>query len=153
MTKKPIPAPARKRTSTKKHSMTETQEEKANPYLIGTHQHHLHAMAQELSRIAVSPKAHRSPILGVVSKLVAAAEIVQAAEGTRPPPVQLAPDAFWVVWNTKRDVPMMQHPTRKSALKEAERLAAIEPGTEFFVLESAASVVVHAPKIRSFQRP
>ena len=55
----------------------------------------------------------------------------------------MASNTFWLVWNPKRSVPAIRHPTQESARVEAERLARIQPGDEFFVLsaESVSRVV------------
>ena len=44
--------------------------------------------------------------------------------------------AFWLVWNTRRSVPTHMHGTRDGAVAEAERLARVAPGHEFYVLEA-----------------
>lgn len=47
---------------------------------------------------------------------------------------------FWYVFNTtKRGLPNVKHHTRAAAIKEAQRLANMQPGEQFIVL----SAVVH----------
>lgn len=46
----------------------------------------------------------------------------------------------YYVWNPANRPPMFAHPTREAAEKEAERLAKLNPGEEFVVLRSIASV-------------
>ena len=43
---------------------------------------------------------------------------------------------FWLVWNPARSAPLMKHPSQESARVEAERLARINPGQQFWVLEA-----------------
>ena len=43
---------------------------------------------------------------------------------------------FWLVWNPTGGVPTHRHPTFESAKAEAERLARLNPNTEFFVRTS-----------------
>ena len=45
---------------------------------------------------------------------------------------------FWMVLGS--GAPTFRHPTKKSAAGEAERLAKLNPGYEFVVLESIATV-------------
>lgn len=45
---------------------------------------------------------------------------------------------FWMVLGSW--APTFRHPTKKSAAGEAERLAKLNPGYEFVVLESIATV-------------
>lgn len=46
---------------------------------------------------------------------------------------------FWMVLGSGE--PIMRHPSKQSAASEAERLARLNPGREFVVLESLATVV------------
>lgn len=43
---------------------------------------------------------------------------------------------FYVVWCPQSGPPSVQHRSSKSALAEAKRLAALNPGKEFFVLQA-----------------
>lgn len=45
-------------------------------------------------------------------------------------------DSFWVVWNPNGRTPTIKHTSHSSARCEATRLAGLNPGTPFFVLES-----------------
>jgi hypothetical protein len=49
---------------------------------------------------------------------------------------------FWMVLG--RDVPKYRHATLAAAKTEAERLAKINPGCEFTVLEAVATCSVHS---------
>lgn len=51
-------------------------------------------------------------------------------------------DKFWFVWAPTGRAPTHKHSTRRSAVNEAERLARMNPDTEFVVLESLATVQV-----------
>lgn len=44
------------------------------------------------------------------------------------------PDQFWLVWNPAGSNPGYRHESRSGALAEAERLASMNPGSEFYVL-------------------
>lgn len=46
---------------------------------------------------------------------------------------------FWMVLGS--GTPTCRHPSKKSARTEAERLARLNPGQEFVVLESLATVI------------
>jgi len=53
---------------------------------------------------------------------------------------------FWLVWNPTRPwPPKYRHPTEASARTEAQRLATANPGEEFVVLASVATVLVRSP--------
>jgi hypothetical protein len=43
---------------------------------------------------------------------------------------------FWVVWSPQGSKPMVRHVDGKSATTEAERLASLHPGNEFYVLKA-----------------
>lgn len=43
---------------------------------------------------------------------------------------------FWMVWSENGRAPTYRHYELESAKKEAERLALVDPGTTFFVLEA-----------------
>jgi hypothetical protein len=45
-------------------------------------------------------------------------------------------EGFYVVWQPGGGNPRMRHDSRAVATQEAERLAAANPGREFFVLEA-----------------
>lgn len=49
-------------------------------------------------------------------------------------------DKFWFVWRVGGDGPTHRHVCEQSAKWEAERLARINPGVEFVVLEATHSV-------------
>ena len=50
--------------------------------------------------------------------------------------------AFWLVWNPQREAPTRQHHTKRSAEIEAERLARLNRGQRFVVLQSVNERVV-----------
>lgn len=43
---------------------------------------------------------------------------------------------FWMVWNPQGRAPTHKHPSPDQALTEAERLARLNPGQKFYVLEA-----------------
>ena len=45
---------------------------------------------------------------------------------------------FYVVWNPARDAPRHRHDDYDGALREAKRLAAQNPGQDFYVLSAVA---------------
>ncbi len=58
-----------------------------------------------------------------------------------------APLKFWAVWNISSGPPTYQHHTKEAALAEAERLARLNPGGMFYVLEA-----IEARYVDSMQR-
>lgn len=48
---------------------------------------------------------------------------------------------FWMVWNERGDAPRVKHPNKESAHREAERLARLNRGSTFIVLESVEALV------------
>lgn len=42
---------------------------------------------------------------------------------------------YWYVWNMAENKPRYQHPDRKGAIAEAERLAGLHQGDKFYVLK------------------
>ena len=46
---------------------------------------------------------------------------------------------FWMVWNLNGRTPMFQHLSENAATCEAERLAVVNPGLTFVVLEAIAA--------------
>jgi hypothetical protein len=52
---------------------------------------------------------------------------------------------FWMVYNPKRQAPKRQHQTFGDASEEAARLAKLQPGDQFFILE-ALTVYVGVPQ-------
>lgn len=54
-------------------------------------------------------------------------------------------EPFWVVWNPERGLPRFQHQTFTAAKTEAERLARLHQGQQFFVLESKGVMQVCDP--------
>lgn len=47
--------------------------------------------------------------------------------------------AFWLVWNPERNAPRVKHEHRSLAVAEAERLARMNPGETFIVLETVTA--------------
>ncbi len=45
---------------------------------------------------------------------------------------------FWLVWNPARNAPTQRHFNRRKAQQEAERLARLSPGDQFYVLEAVS---------------
>ena len=50
--------------------------------------------------------------------------------------------AFWLVWNPQGHAPTRDHATRQSAEREADRLARLNRGQRFIVLQSVSERVV-----------
>ena len=50
--------------------------------------------------------------------------------------------AFWMVWNPQGHAPTKDHLTRQSAEREADRLARLNRGQRFIVLQSVSERVV-----------
>lgn len=48
---------------------------------------------------------------------------------------------FWMVWNERGDAPRVKHSTKVSAQREAERLARLNRGQSFIVLESVQACI------------
>lgn len=48
---------------------------------------------------------------------------------------------FWMVWNERGDAPRVRHTSKESAHREAERLARLNRGSAFIVLESVEALV------------
>lgn len=59
----------------------------------------------------------------------------------------LAP--FWLVWRPHGTHPSFKHPTETSAVREAERLAKANPGTEFHVLKMTSRSRVPAVAVQT----
>lgn len=57
---------------------------------------------------------------------------------------------FYYVFNPERDKPTYRHKSVESAIEEAERLAQLNPGEDFVVLEAVGVARVERPQI--FQR-
>ncbi len=45
-------------------------------------------------------------------------------------------ETFWMVWSPQGQAPTRKHLTRASAVTEAERLARLNAGNEFYVLQA-----------------
>lgn len=54
---------------------------------------------------------------------------------------------FYCVWNPKHGAPTYQHDTLHRATAEAERLAKLNPGQNFYVLGTMALATVPAPPL------
>lgn len=48
-------------------------------------------------------------------------------------------DSFWMIWNPYGHAPTHKHITVESARAEAERLARLNPGVTFYVLQAVAT--------------
>ena len=59
---------------------------------------------------------------------------------------------FYVVWNPRGNWPMRRHSFEYQALAEAERLAQINPGEEFYVLRAISVSEQIAPVTRQLKR-
>lgn len=51
-------------------------------------------------------------------------------------------EQFWMVWNPNRNPPAYRHTSQAAAEAEAERLARLNPGEHFIVLEAVSARVV-----------
>ena len=57
---------------------------------------------------------------------------------------------FWLVWNPQgRSVPSFRHPSEASAVREAERLSALVPGNEFYVLKATSKSTTGKPQVQT----
>lgn len=54
-------------------------------------------------------------------------------------------ESFWMVWNENGGRPAYRHASRAAANTEAERLAKLNPGERFVVLQAVAVVRVQNP--------
>lgn len=61
----------------------------------------------------------------------------------------LQPEGFWV-WNPDRNQPEARHMLGWDAVKEAERLAAANPGQQFIVLKAIGAARVKKPATFEF---
>ena len=52
---------------------------------------------------------------------------------------------FWMVWCADNMPPMVKHQNEQDAKKEAERLAGLHPGHNFYVLEAKMRVSAIKP--------
>lgn len=50
-------------------------------------------------------------------------------------------NTFWMVYGLHQRSPTVRHKTERSAVEEASRLARINPGVQFFVLEATHNIV------------
>jgi hypothetical protein len=53
----------------------------------------------------------------------------------------------WLVWSPQGNLPNVRHKSLGSAIKEAERLAGLNPGKEFYVLIPVGVATVKKPNI------
>ena len=54
-------------------------------------------------------------------------------------------EKFWMVWRENGNAPVAMHPSLKSAEEEAARLARLNPGKNFVVLESVKFCTIDDP--------
>jgi hypothetical protein len=61
--------------------------------------------------------------------------------------------SLWLVWNPEAGFPTCRHYSKEAAVKEAERLAELNRGQQFFVMGALGVAKVHKPSIyRAFER-
>lgn len=60
---------------------------------------------------------------------------------------------FWMVWSPEGRSPTHKHELQSLAAKEAERLARMNPGNTFYVLEAVEARQVNDMKRVVMQRP
>lgn len=60
---------------------------------------------------------------------------------------------FWMVYGVDQRAPVVRHSSEPVAVAEAQRLARINPGIEFFVLESVARAVKVDVELERIERP
>lgn len=58
---------------------------------------------------------------------------------------------FWMVWCPQGGTPTVRHHSREAADTEAARLAAKNPGKEFFVLKAVGGRVAAAPQVQEIE--
>lgn len=65
--------------------------------------------------------------------------------------MSVGPPPFWLVWSPNGDhPPRFQHDTEAGAEREAERLADLHPGREFYVVQPTYHVVSQRRLIQRF---
>lgn len=57
-------------------------------------------------------------------------------------------EKFWMVWNPSGRQPSFRHHSRESADTEAKRLAALNPGQQFFVLKAMTGWLAEATPVK-----
>lgn len=53
----------------------------------------------------------------------------------------------YLVWNPRHGSPTVAHPTKERAIAESERLAKLNPGRQFFVLEAVGVSIVEPSRV------
>jgi hypothetical protein len=61
-------------------------------------------------------------------------------------PIIREPQSVWCIWTKTGHGPRFFHPNRRRAEREAERLAHLNPGKKFLVMQVVAKVSVEAPQ-------
>lgn len=61
--------------------------------------------------------------------------------------------AFWMVWNPQRHALTYRHEQKRDAVMEAEKLARMNPGEQFFVLEATELRMVDDMKRVTLELP
>lgn len=80
-----------------------------------------------------TPQPPRRPTLVLAKPRIAAPAPVGATTPASTPSV--SDSIFWTVWGVGRRAPRMRHPTKERAVVEATRLAEINRGATYLVLE------------------
>lgn len=60
---------------------------------------------------------------------------------------------FFMVWNPNGGLPKTKHASYDYALREAKRLAHLNPGQQFFVLRATTSVTVRKVEVKELSTP
>lgn len=58
---------------------------------------------------------------------------------------------FWMVWAPAGRAPTYKHHSKESAVLEAQRLAKLNPNSDFYVLKAVGGAVAESPAVKPIQ--